>query len=76
MEVEEPSLAEPLEGSGPGAPGEIIVAPEVACLCGSDLPYFAGEQPGYPLDAGLSLHEIVGTVIETTGSRFRQGDLV
>ena len=57
-------------------PGQILFRPTTACLCGSDLPYFDGEQHDYPLRPGLSLHEMVGEVVATTGSRFRAGDRV
>lgn len=57
-------------------PGKILFRPEVACLCGSDRPYFLGEHTPYPLAPGLSLHEMVGTVAATTGKRFQAGDRV
>ena len=60
----------------PGNAGEIVFQPEVACLCGSDVPYFAAEHPQYPLQIGLSLHEMVGTVVWADGSRFREGQKV
>src|SRR5262245_691100 len=59
-----------------GNPGEIVFQPEVACLCGSDVPYFAGEHSQYPLQVGLSLHEMVGTVVWADGGRFREGQKV
>ena len=75
VEAPEPTLGGAAPAPG-GSGGEIIVAPEIACLCGSDLPYFDEPQPAYPLEPGMSLHEIAGTVIETNGARFRRGDLV
>ncbi len=60
----------------PGTPGEIVFQPELACLCGSDIPYFAAEHPEYPLKVGLSLHEMVGTVLWADGSRFQTGQKV
>lgn len=58
-------------------PGEILFQPEVACLCGSDLPYFNAEAPEFPNRViGHSLHEMVGTVIATNGARYRPGDKV
>ncbi len=56
--------------------GDIIFQPELACLCGSDLPFFRGEKPSYPLEVGYSLHEMIGTVVATRGRRFRAGDRV
>jgi threonine dehydrogenase-like Zn-dependent dehydrogenase len=56
--------------------GETIVALETACLCGSDIPYFSEPQDRYPLPAGLSLHEIVGTIVESASARFRVGERV
>ena len=60
----------------PGKSGEIVFQPEIACLCGSDVPYFLAKHSEYPLQVGLSLHEMVGTVLWADGSRFRQGQKV
>ena len=60
----------------PGKSGEIVFQPEIACLCGSDVPYFVAQHPEYPLQVGLSLHEMVGTVLWADGSRFREGQKV
>jgi threonine dehydrogenase-like Zn-dependent dehydrogenase len=60
----------------PLADGEVIVAPETACLCGSDIPYFSETQERYPLAVGLSLHEIVGRVIDSSSRTFQAGDRV
>jgi threonine dehydrogenase-like Zn-dependent dehydrogenase len=57
-------------------PGQVIFQPSTTCLCGSDLPYFDGFQVEYPLRPGLSLHEMVGTVTESTSDRFHEGDHV
>jgi threonine dehydrogenase-like Zn-dependent dehydrogenase len=56
--------------------GEVVVALETACLCGSDIPYFSEPQDRYPLAVGLSLHEIVGTIVKSASSAFRDGDRV
>jgi threonine dehydrogenase-like Zn-dependent dehydrogenase len=56
--------------------GEVVVALETACLCGSDIPYFSEPQERYPLAVGLSLHEIVGTIVKSASSAFREGDRV
>lgn len=61
---------------GPGQFGEIVFQPEIGCLCGSDVPYFAAKHPEYPLQVGLSLHEMVGTVLWADGGRFREGQKV
>ena len=60
----------------PGIFGQIVFQPEIACLCGSDTPYFAAEHPEYPLQVGLSLHEMVGTVLWSDGIRFQAGQKV
>jgi threonine dehydrogenase-like Zn-dependent dehydrogenase len=59
-----------------GARDAIVFQPELACLCGSDLPYLKEPQPRYPLAPGLSLHEMLGRVIASSGKRFRPGDRV
>ena len=69
VETDEPRLSE-------GETGKIIFQPEITCLCGSDLPYFVEDQASYPLPDGLSLHEMVGTVIASSGERFRPGEKV
>ena len=60
--------------------GEIIFQPELTCLCGSDLPYFdtdfEGHEIPYPQPPGMSLHEMVGTVVETNGSKWKPGTRV
>jgi threonine dehydrogenase-like Zn-dependent dehydrogenase len=60
------------------ATGQIIFQPETTCLCGSDLPFFDGqaEWGPYPQKVGHSLHEMIGTVVESSGQRFRPGDRV
>ena len=71
-DIPEPRLRPPPAGG----PGEISFQPEITCLCGSDLPYFCEDQPQYPLQDGLSLHEMIGTVVDTSGRRFQKGDKV
>lgn len=70
IEIPEPTLAD-----GTGA-GEIIFQPELACLCGSDIPHFMGEGFPLPLPPGFSLHEMIGTVASTNGNKFKKGDRV
>lgn len=64
----------------PGESGEILFRPELTCLCGSDLPFFDGDFEGhnitYPSAPGKSLHEMIGTVLETNGTKFKAGDRV
>lgn len=69
VDIEEPRLSK-------DEAGKIIFQPEITCLCGSDLPFFVEEQASYPLPDGLSLHEMVGTVVDSSGERFRPGDKV
>lgn len=72
VDVPEFSLdPEPVNGQG-----EIIFQPELACLCGSDLLYFEGDYEEYPPKIGQSLHEMIGRVVDTNGSRFTPGDRV
>jgi len=56
------------------APGMIKVRVERACLCGSDSPWFTHMQR-YPQPPGESIHECLGTVVESTSTRFGVGDL-
>jgi len=75
VEIEEPRLA-----LVDVSPGQIIFQPEMTCLCGSDLPFFDGHFEGHPIEypqpVGMSLHEMVGTVIDTNGERWKPGDRV
>ncbi len=72
--VEIVDTAEPSLNGKPS--GMIKVRLERACLCGSDTPYFDYEQDSYPLPVGMSIHECIGTVVESTGTRFTPGDFV
>lgn len=74
IEVAEPELRPaPPEGE----PGEVLFQPEIACLCGSDLPYFNAEHPEFThREVGHSLHEMTGTVLATNGKKFQPGDKV
>ena len=65
-----------LDGAIQDGAGEIIFQPELACLCGSDLLFFDAEYPEYPPVIGHSLHEMIGSVVESSGKRFRPGDRV
>lgn len=57
--------------------GDVLVATEVAGLCGSDLHVYRGLEPG--LDPGTPMgHELLGTIVAAGAavSRFRVGDRV
>ena len=73
VEVPEPQLSQ-------SNSGQIIFQPEVTCLCGSDLPFFDPDFEGHeipmPSLLGKSLHEMVGSVIATNGSKFKVGDRI
>ena len=75
IDVQEPTLLESPDGGG-----QIIFQPELTCLCGSDLPFFDADFEGhrleYPQPTGMSLHEMVGTVVETNGQRWKPGTRV
>ena len=74
-QIEEPKLP-----SADVSPGQILFQPEMTCLCGSDLPFFDNEYEGHPIQYpqpfGMSLHEMVGTVIDTNGKRWKSGTRV
>ena len=72
IDVAEPQLEPPVDGE----PGQIIFQPDLGCLCGSDLLYFEADYPEFPPVTGHSLHELIGTVVESSGRRFRTGDRV
>src|SRR5437764_1341874 len=67
-----------VDADNPSAPkpGQVVVTAETGCLCGSDIPFFSEAQPAYPLPVGLSLHEIVGRVTQTSSASFQIGDRV
>lgn len=71
VEVPEPELSPSTDGGG-----EIVFQPECACLCGSDLPFFERSDDSFVPEVGHSLHEMIGTVVETSGSRFSVGERV
>lgn len=75
VETTEPELP-----SAAVTPGQIVFQPEMTCLCGSDLPFFDGDFEGhpihYPQPVGMSLHEMVGTVVATNGTRWKTGTRV
>ncbi|MEQ9408756.1 MAG: zinc-binding dehydrogenase [Fuerstiella sp.] len=73
INIDEPELPDNLSG-------QMIFQPEMTCLCGSDLPFFDGDFEGheisYPQPPGKSLHEMVGTVVATNGTRWQPGTRV
>mgnify|MGYP002632630746 CR=1 FL=1 len=73
IEVEEPTL-------NSAETGQIVFQPEMTCLCGSDLPFFDSDFEGheitYPQPTGMSLHEMVGTVVATNGQKWKPGTRV
>jgi len=73
-------IPEPKLPSASELPGQILFQPEMTCLCGSDLPYFDADYEGhevpYPQPVGMSLHEMVGTVVDTNGKRWKPGTRV
>ncbi len=72
VEVPEPELK---PASGQNGSGDIIFQPECTCLCGSDLPFFNGSDE-WPIELGHSLHEMIGTVIDTNGTKYKPGERV
>ncbi len=79
VDVEEPALP-PRDPARNGDGAQIVFQPELTCLCGSDLPFFDGEFEGHPIEypqpPGMSLHEMVGTVVDTNGDRWKPGTRV
>lgn len=73
-------IPEPILPAADGPSGQMIFQPELTCLCGSDLPFFDGDFEGHPIDypqpVGMSLHEMVGTVIASHGTRWKPGTRV
>ena len=68
--VDEP---EPVRSDG--LTEQILFEPHIACLCGSDRPYFQGVR-GAPLEPGFSLHEMIGVVRDSLCERWQPGDRV
>ena len=66
IDVPEPEPAKPS--------GQILFQPEMGCLCGSDIPFFLKE-PHYDPRPGHSLHEVVGRILDSSGTSHRLGEL-
>jgi threonine dehydrogenase-like Zn-dependent dehydrogenase len=79
-QIELVEIPEPQLPSANVSPGQIIFQPEMTCLCGSDLPFFDSDFEGHPIEypqpVGMSLHEMVGTVIDTNGQCWKPGTRV
>jgi threonine dehydrogenase-like Zn-dependent dehydrogenase len=56
----------------------ILVQPNWASMCGSDIPFFTGSKrhKSFPLLAGAPIHECSGQVIDSTSGSFKPGDRV
>lgn len=63
-------------GGRPCSDPQIVFRPELACLCGSDLLFYEADYPEFRPEVGQSLHEMIGRVVSTDGSRFQPGDRV
>ncbi len=76
IDIPEPQL----NGLGPDGAPQILFEPHYTCLCGSDLPFFDGEFNGepteFPRDVGHSLHEMIGRVVDTNGTKFHKEEQV
>ena len=59
-------------------PGSVLVKVQKSAICGSDLPRFdfAFSEGDYPLPAGLSIHECIGVIAQSTSDKFKEGDAV
>jgi L-iditol 2-dehydrogenase len=69
-------LPVPHLGSGPTK--RILVRTSWVSMCGSDIPFFTGDnrRMTYPLAPGAHAHECIGQVVESTSGLFHPGDLV
>ena len=82
LQVIKPRLFAQVQADNPdletAGPDRILVQPEWASLCGSDIPFFTGNkrQKTYPLPVAAPIHECVGKVIESSSSLFQPGDRV
>ena len=75
LEVPDPQLTAEQRESG-----LVVFEASLGCLCGSDLPFFDGDFEGheiaYPQPVGMSLHEIIGHVVESGSSEWAAGTRV
>jgi L-iditol 2-dehydrogenase len=58
------------------APDRILVKPQWASMCGSDIPFFTGNKRHrtYPLPVGAPIHECAGKVVDSTSPQFKKDD--
>ncbi len=55
----------------------VLFEPHLGCLCGSDLPFLMMNPASeFEVKRGHSLHEMIGQIVATTGSRFSVGTQV
>jgi len=68
----------PVPKLGSGNPEQILIRTNWVSMCGSDIPFFTGNQriKHYPLAPGAPIHECVGLVVESQSTRFQPGDWV
>lgn len=59
-----------------GDPGQVLLAPSLGCLCGSDIPFFNGDDPRFDPGPAHSLHEMIGTIVASTSDRYNEGDRI
>jgi threonine dehydrogenase-like Zn-dependent dehydrogenase len=62
-----------LDGAGPD---RVVVKTNRVCICASDMPHFSYDRGTYPQPTGLSAHECIGTIVESTAPDFKAGDQV
>ncbi len=80
LQIQRPGTFTRVETNPPvlDSQGLVAVRLHFAMICGSDLPFFTGDQyrMHYPLDPGMCIHECSGVVVESTSPRFNPGDRV
>lgn len=82
LQVTKPRLFAQVQAANPdleaAGPDRILVQSEWVSLCGSDIPFFAGNKrhENYPFPVAAPIHECVGRVTKSTSSHFQPGDRV
>tara|TARA_B100000700_G_scaffold146051_1_gene162524 strand:+ start:1813 stop:2769 length:957 start_codon:yes stop_codon:yes gene_type:complete len=69
IEADEPDMGKYPEGA-------IKIKTELSAICGSDIPKFSLEQDDYPGRLGTSIHEAIGTIVQSNSDRFVVGERV